>query len=281
MIATYRHAPLVAAALAGISGNVQDLPACQWDLRLGETPVSARLDDAWLVMSAPVPAATARAAMLAWNAGLSGRAKFAISENGEPHLRAEIPLDEDAEPLIREAWSGLGMALALLRGGENRPPAGESEPAVSQDEIQRVCAEVGWPATLRSDGSCSVELECPGDFVQASLAPCGAGLRASVPLTNLPESATESASAIGLLLLTTGGVVRLARPVMEASAGKALLRLEVAFSANPSAAHLAHAFAGLSVAHQLCAEEARALHDPNLAGEFLALNNTTTRKVKP
>lgn len=280
MIAAYRHAPLVAATLTAMPGNVQELPASRWALRLGDTPVSARLDDAWLVLTAPAPAAVSPAAMLAWNAALPGRVKFALSENGEPHLRAEIPLDEDAEPLIREAWSGLEMALALLRGEPCQPPPGETAPAVSPDEIQRLCAEAGWPATPRNDGSCAVELECPGAFVQATLAPRGAGVRASVQLASLAASAAGSVAAAGLLLLTTGGVVRLARPVMETDGGKVLPRLEAAFSTSPTAAQLAHALAGLSVAWQLCAEEAGALQDPDLAREFLALSNTTKRKEK-
>lgn len=278
MIAASRHAPLVAAALAGMPGNVQEHPAGRWDLRLGTTPVSARLDDAWLLFSASAPTTTAPAAMLAWNGALTGHVKFVLSENGEPQLRAEIPLDDDAEPLIREAWSGLGGALALLRGEAVQTPAGETAPAVSQDEMQRLCAEAGWPATLRSDGSCAVEIESPGAFVQALLTARGAGLRAAVQLASLPASATDSVCAVSRLLLMTGGVVRLARAAVETGGGKVLPRLEVTFSTRPAADHLAHALAGLSVAHQLCAEEARALHDTNLAGAFLALSNTTTRK---
>lgn len=275
MIAASRHAPLVAAALAGMAGNVEPQPAGCWDLRLGATPVSARLDDAWLLLSAPVPATTA---MLARNGALSGHVKFVLSENGELQLRAEVPLDEDAEPLIRAAWAAMESALAALRGEAVPTPVGEAEPALAQDAIARLCAEAGWPATLRSDGSCAVEIESPGAFVQASLTARGAGLRAAVQLASLPAAATASVSAVSRLLLIIGGVVRLARPAMNMSEGRALPRLEVTFSSSPAADALAHALASLSVAHQLCAEEARALHDPNLAGEFLALSNTTTRK---
>ena len=280
MIATSRHTPVVTAAFAEILGRSHESHASPWELTLRDTPILARQAAPWLVMTSPAPRDVSLLALLGWNAALPGRVKFALRANGEPQIRAEIPIDEDAAPLIHEAWRGFETALTLLRGEECQAPAGTSH-TMAQDDFKRLCDEAEWPCTQRSDGTCVVELECPGSFVQASLAPRDGGVRVSVPLANFDESAAESVSALGVLLLSAGSAMRMVRPVCETSDGKISPRLEVDFSAVPAAAQLAHALSSLSVACQFCAEEVQALQDPNVAREFLALNKTKTRKEEP
>jgi hypothetical protein len=272
---------MITGAFAGIPGVAQESPVSRWDLTLCETPVVARQDEPWLVMTAPVAGSFELSALPARNAGLPGLVKFALSADGEPEIRAEIPLDEEAAPLIREALRGFERAFALVRGGECEPPPGEASPAVSQDDLKRLCAEAGWACTPRGDNSCAVELECPGAFLQASLAPRGDGLRVSVQLASCDKSAADPVSALSILFLKTGAAVRMARPVFETNEGRVHARFEVTFSAVPSPAQLAHALSALSVAAQLCAEEAGALQEPDLVREFLAMSKTKTRKEKP
>lgn len=280
MIATSRHAPLVTATFAGILGHAQESPGSQWELTLRDTPIIARQDAPWLVMTAPAPDDVSLLALLGWNAALPGRTKFALSADGAPQIRAEIPIDEDAGPLILEAWRGFETALALLRGEECQPH-GDTPHAVSQEALTLLCAEAEWPCTARGDGTCVVELECPGAFMQASLLPLGDGLRIFVPLANIADSSAESVSAMSVLLLSAASAMRMARPVCESADGKVSPRLEVVFSAAPAAAQIAHALSGLSVACQFCAQEVQALQDPNVAREFLALSKTKTRKEEP
>ena len=280
MIATARHTPVVSAAFAEILGRPQKSHGCQWDLVLRDTPIIAQHDAPWLVLTAPAPGDFGPLALLAWNGALPGWVKFALSASGELEIRAEIPIDEDAGPSIHEAWRGLETALALLGGGESQLPSGIA-PAVSQAELKRLCDEAEWPCTPRDDGSCTVELEYPGSFMQASLAPRDCGVRVSVPLERFPESAAESVSALGILLLSAGSAMRMVRPACETADGKVSPRLEVVFSSVPAAAQLAHALSSLSVACQFCAEEVKALQDPNVAREFLALSKTKTRKEEP
>jgi hypothetical protein len=278
VIATSRYAPLLVEAFADILGKTDVQSATRWDLTLSGTPIIAQHDDSWLVMTAPATAAPALPTLLGWNASLPGRVKFALTENGDAQIRAEIPLDDDSEPLIHEAWHGFATALALLHGEASQLSPVATAVAVAQEELKRLCDEAEWPCTPRGDGSCAVELECPGAFLQASLTPHGDGVRVSVQIASCDELAVESVSALGVLFLKVGAAVRMARPVFETGEGKVLARFEVTFSAVPAAAHLAHALSALSVAAQFGAEEARVLQEPDVAREFLALSKTTTRK---
>ena len=280
MIALSRLVPIAAAALAEFSVVAQEPLHGRWDLIQRGTMIAVTIEDGWLVMIAPLTCAGEPRELLGKNAALPGHVKFALSPEGGLQLRAEIPLDEDAGPLIRKARDGFDAALAALAGEKCVPIANETPRPVSQDDLKRLCDDAGWIATPRGDDACVVELECPGAFHQATLVANGGGVRASVPLAKCDESAADSVAATGHFLLTAAGVVRMARPILEFSEGRVIPAFEVSFSAMPAAAHLAHALSALSVACQLCGEEAKALHDTNVAGEFLALSKTKPRKEK-
>src|SRR5438105_3978852 len=111
MMPASRHTPIVAAIFAELLRTAQEPRASRWELTLRNTQVIARLEDTWLVMTAPAAGSASPPALLGWTAALPGRVKFALSARGEPQIRAEIPLDEDAGPLIREAWRGFETAL--------------------------------------------------------------------------------------------------------------------------------------------------------------------------
>ena len=231
--------------------------------------VSARVEDFWLVMSSPAAAEADALDLLARNGVLRGGVKF--GRNGHTEIRVEIPLEEDAPvaAAIREAWIGFESALS----GEASP---STEPPVAPDSLAALCAEAGWPATPRADGSLAVELETRGAFVQCSLE---AG-RASVALASFLASEGDSSAAISALLLEAACGVRMARPVVETRDGEVRPRFEVVFAAPPDAAQLAHALSALSVAWRLCGEEAKALKKKDVAGEYLALRARRSGRVR-
>jgi len=274
MIAASRHTPAVEEIFAGIFNRAQSHePRTVWNLRTDDAPVTACIEEGWLVMSTPAPRDATAEAMLGKNSALPGMLKLTLSKSGTPELCVEIPLDDDESgPLVREAWSG----FESLRG-ENVPGLDSADaPVASQADLLRLCSEAEWPATARGEDACAVELECPGTFIQATLAAHGGGVRAGVQFGGVAESARDCMNATAILLLTTCCAVRMVRPAWEPGEGCVKPGLEVVFSTVPSAAQLAHALSGLSVACQCCAEEARALLDPDVAGEFLALSKTNT-----
>ena len=97
------------------------------------------------------------------------------------------------------------------------------------------------------------------------------GVLVSVEVTRCETFSQPSRQALGVLLLTACGLVRFARAAVEEKGGQALARFEVRFSTAPSALELTHALAALSVACRLCAQEAKALQDEEIAGKYLAI----------
>jgi hypothetical protein len=76
--------------------------------------------------------------------------------------------------------------------------------------------------------------------------------------------------ALGVLLLSANGAVRLARAAVKADSKQAAT-FEVAFGALPSASELDLALSALSVACRLFGREAKALEDENVARRYLEL----------
>ncbi len=278
VIALSRLAPLAAEALTEFEAAPAANARNRWELASHRAPITAELDGPWLVMSAPLAGALLPREMLERNTSLPGLLKLTPPADGEAQLRAEIPLDEDSGPIIRGTRRGFSAAIAALAGEE---VPGEDSGALlcaSQDAIKRLCDEAGWASAPRGVNACSVELECPGTFLQAMIAPLGEGVRASVELARCDEPAAQSVAAIVALMLRAGAAVRMARPSLSGSEDRVIPVFEVNFPAAPTAAQLAHALSALSVAARLCAEEVAALRDPDVAGEFLALSKNTTRK---
>jgi len=272
---TTRHLPMFTAAFAEISSGSATAHPGHWDLALRDTHVEARIVDSWLVMTSPVTAPVLAAQLLGWNAILPGWVKFASDGNDGPQIRAEIPIDEEPAggAYVRDAWSGFEAAQTILTGSDLESGRPASLNATSQADLKRLCEEAGWNATLRGENAVAIELESRGAFHQATFAACDHGLRAAVDLAAGGEPEAESAEAIGLFLLAAAGEVRMARPAMETAAGKAAARFEFIFSTAPDAVQLAHAFSALSVACQVCAAEVKALRNPDVARDFLALRS--------
>jgi hypothetical protein len=204
-----------------------------------------------------------------------------LDENGERHLRAEIPIAEEpgGDALVREAWRGFEAAHAMLSGGD----PGMAQPAweaTSQADLKRLCDEAGWNSTPRGENAVAVELECRSAYFQASFAACDNGLRAAVDLAEGDAPGAEAAEATGLFLLAAASEVRMTRPAVDSIAGKATTRFEFVFPSAPRASRLAHAFSALSVACQVCAAEVKALRNPDVARDFLALRSRSEASAR-
>ena len=251
-----RYTSVVAAAFA----EAPSAPG-RWDVALQGVRVAACVDESWLVMKSPAVTDATPIELLTRNATLPGLVKFGRDRDGAIVVCAQIPIDDPTStvPLIRDTCAGFEFA-ASASSAVNELPA-------SSADLQNLCTEAGWDFTARSDGSLAVELECRDTFIQAALSARGEGVHVFVELADCDESMP----AIAEMLLTAGSAVRLARPAIVPRDGKPSPRFEVAFSAMPTAAQLAHALSALSVACATCAEEVVALQNTNVAGEYLAL----------
>jgi len=276
MITGDRNIPMLAAAFSEAAGGTMMAHPGHWELTLGAgARVDARVVDSWLVMTSPVAVASPAAEMLGWNAILPAWVKFALNGNGESRIRSEIPIDEepDSVALIREALNGFEAAHAILSGGDLGTAQPATLNAISQSELKRLCDEAGWSSRPRGENAVAVELESRGAYFQASFATCDNGLRAAVDLRAGEAPEAEAEEAIGLFLLAAASEIRMARPSVESIAGTATTRFEFVFSATPCAGRLAHAFSALSVACQVCAAELKALRNPDVASDFMALRS--------
>lgn len=256
--------------------------------------VTARAVDEWLLLELPLTDRIARGEMwdlLRMNACLEGSSKFVLMpDNRSVHLRADIPLfdeeydqtecdgetDEDLARRVETACAGLKGALHSFRGEATNGRAMKSGQTEGADEsraqeLQRLCAEAGWPFIERAAGRLAIDLDARGGFYQALVEQRGWGARVSVEVAVCDDLSATSRQAITTLLLKTGGVVRLARPSVDEQESRIAARFEVAFVALPTALELAHALSSLSVACSLCGRETRVLRDETIANDYLAI----------
>ncbi len=245
------------------------------------------IGEAWLVLTALLPslhvASLSRAelwTLLEWNGTLPGGVRFAVPP-GAPclSLQAEIAIDHETNLTARvaEICAGFHGAWVKVHGNkEERAKAlstGSAPVTEKTCDLPSLCHEAEWPFTERPDGRVTVELDLPRDTVFAMLTRCpGEGVRMAVELMAAEVLAEPCQQALGLMLLTIGGVVRMTRAVAEHNADRSIVRYEVNFTSAPTASEVAHALSALSVAVRLCRREMEVLqHDEKIAKEYLAL----------
>jgi hypothetical protein len=282
----------IGAALDKYATAVMDGARDRWVFALSngiDLHVSARLEDDWLLLeSAPLPRPTQPIGeplgertpweVLRWHAGLSSGVKFATAPTATAlSLRAELPLIEDCDvrTRIREACAALKMAGARRAGRDETtaaPVVAASADAGAAADVFQLCRETTWNVIEREPGTAMVDLEVPGAFQQAAVRACaGGGVVVSAALATERDDPLSPARrhALGLLLLRTGGVVRMARAATDMDDGTGA-RFEVVFAGRPHPAELAHAIAALSVAWRLAGAEANVLaNDEAVAREYL------------
>jgi hypothetical protein len=280
----------IAEALKTCSASVEWAGSGRWNLALANGKsftLSARIDDGWLMLDAPVRDRVTRDEMwdlVRLNATLQGLSKFVLMpDNRSIHLRAELPLMEDlceddydyevdsVAERLQEACAGLKAAFGRLGSEPIRLADSGRADETRLQELKRLCADAGWPFTERSEGMLAVELDTPEGFYQALVEQQHAGARVSTEITRCASLGETSRQALSALLLKCGALVRLARPSIEETDNSVAARFEVSFGGMPTAIEVRSALSSLSVACAICSREARVLGDPSIAKQYLAI----------
>jgi len=269
-------------------GKIEAKGPRQWHLKASSTrslSTDARLEDEWLILEARVRGRKRQAApcasrkllqILELNGQLGGGARVALTSDGLPRVKAEIPVGRGVpiDVRIKQAASGLKCAARALFRKRTREQGSAEDVAAnaraSDYDMRPVLDEAGWSYVERSGGKLAVTLEAPDAFHQAIVKCHGdETVRIAVELASDGSLSPVRTQALALLLLTVSDTVRMARPTIEAADGYAA-RFEVTFGSPPCAAEVAHALAALSVACRLCAKESKVLclHD-GVAQEYV------------
>ncbi len=289
MIAANPPIGRVGVALAEISKTTTSPSPGFWKFALGgrkSLTCTARAEEGWLTLRTLLAGdrrLNATSADRTWHllglgAGLPGGAKYALDGRSRMCVRAEVPIDPDeGADIERVAEAAEGFRAAAKRYGDrkrNRAHSGNGPapvPAEGEDalcDIERLCDEADWPYVTRSNGRIMAELDVPGRFHQAIIAKRNDVLHIATHLHVGASAPPVCRRAVGLLLLTLNGAVRMARAV-AADDGELEPRIEVVQAWCPTAAQLVHALNALSVACRICGSEVEGLLDEIVAAEFL------------
>ena len=254
--------------------------------------LNARLDSRWLEIGGPLPDGAERHSpwdLLDANAHLAGPSRFALGPDRVACLCAELPREtEGLAEWARAFVLDLGQARELLERSRAAwvavPPAGASgpEPPVALDTVRAALESAGWSFTQRSETRLMVPLEVPDAFVQASVTLFESGRAgAAVEIGCFERLSPLARRALGTLLLSASGLVRLARPEVRVDEEE---RCTVAFAtrlATPvSVAALDHALNSLTAAARLCGREVEALTALPLARTFLHVHRAGSREIR-
>jgi len=297
---SFRPAPydgLVAAALESVSRRARLAGSNTWDVRLSARQVvRATVQAEWLVLESEPPRRVQNqwkreygaAALLRRHRALPGNVKFVLGDamRASPlRLRAEVPLPDhgqseadSAEPFavqVDRAIDSIGAAHSLEPTDATKSSESEELSASAGNgagvlpAVATMCAEAGW-VVQGTTAAPRVTLAADG-FRQAvvSSGPGPHDIRLLLNLyDDLPEvSVAVSQRAAALLLLRTGSVVRLVRPLIAEPQEE--IGYEVRLT-RPPAESLVHALNALSLAARHSAMEAEALADPRLAAAYVA-----------
>ncbi len=244
--------------------------------------VTAQVDRGFFLLDAPIDngrnchSNTSHSVwkLLQLNSITPGGIKFAIYGGSRSiRLRSEIPLVEDKEILshrILDACAGFEKALELCsrRADPGKRAAADREPAGV--DLPGLCVEAGWVSSSRS-GLEIVRLDVPDAFYEATLGDeDGRGLVASTPLATGSGWPGECRVALGVLLLSVSGHMRMVRASAESTAqSRTAVQFEAVLRASPSGSELDYGLSALSVACRMFGKEVRALLDRNVANSYL------------
>jgi hypothetical protein len=246
---------------------------------IGTTPafepvVAARVGDEWISLAARMPRSPGVVSpwqALLLNAEVTGAAKLVLPAGGRVvEIRADIPVED-----------GVDVEARLLQARESIQRAASGSPAAPADrasgvidpvpiDLPALAAEAGWPFILRSSRRVAIDLDVPGRFHQAIVEPRSAGCRARVALAVVMSPSAHLQLALGVLLLTVTGLVRMARAGATEHEGETTVFVETDFAECPTARELHHALSGLAVACRMAGRETKALVDEHIAHAYLA-----------
>lgn len=266
-----------------------------WDFALSNgrpVQVSARIQDEWLVMHAPLTGETGNWwELLRLNGRINGSAKFALAGRTQPVcLRAEIPTDEEVDvPLRLHEWChAFQFALERFHAGQGvrsrssktaaKRPTKTSKPdhhGAGGFDLQALCEGTGWSFNQREDGSVAfdlTDLSARESFHQALARKCAPkGVSVSVELTACSDLSSASRRALSLMLLRASCSVRGVRAAVETRDHAEVVRFEAVYASPPSPTEFEHALGALAVACDLCGAETGALQDEAIAKTYLRL----------
>jgi len=290
------QAAAIAAALQEAGAALIPTGPLRWRLALPAWPrhVDARLDDGWLLMDGPLPpAAEPRSPweLLLANDCFAGPAKFALAADGEPRVRAELPVDGLAHVAARVLAVCADLARAAdfcARPPEERPTAAAESPEQPADaaSVREVLGPVieaaGWPFTERSGNRLMVALDVPDAVYQACVAlHPGDTVRASVEFARFDSLSRLGRRALGTLLLCACGLVRLARAAaVVRDDGQATVGFELRLALPVAPAELHHALSSLVVAARLCGREVSGLRGEPLERTYLRVHESGSRVIQ-
>lgn len=267
---------MVAACVAGAAAVCRRISRGRWEFgsASGRVAGSAAVEDGWFLLRVPLNGewdGTEDWSLLCRNASLGGMCKFVRDPFGlRRELRADLPLDsEDAlESLprrLRETLEEFESALGTNRGFPETTLSNDPPHPSTAFGVADLLQETGWTFVERSPVQFAVDLEVPGNFIQALVEDQGGcGITARVEAAKYDSLTPSQRSALAFFLLTTGGAVRMSRSAIVESETSIVARLEVNLNA-PGPADLDHALSALSVASDLCVREARCLERGQLA----------------
>jgi hypothetical protein len=263
----------------------------EWQVVLRDCPgllVCVRaIEHVWLTFTAPLVSRSVASlsdqevwALLQWNGALPGGVRFAV-RLGVPcvSLQAEIAIDAETNLIdrIAETCAGFLCAWAKVHASKAEQVDALTRSACSVSvpkkpcDLPSLCREAQWPCTERADGRITVTLDVPHETFCATLTQRQSdGVRIAVELLSTDELAAPCQRALGLLLLTVSGAVRMIRTVAVPHAERSIVQCEVQFTSTPAVTEVSHALSALSVAVRLCHCELEVLrHDAAIATAYL------------
>lgn len=232
----------------------------------------------WLSLRASAPGP--RQSLSAWsllraNASLADPVRYAVSVAGHRpvELRTDVWLGaDDLACAVRQALATMRRTIRGNPGAADRIEDPPAQPALVQDAF----AALSWPHRVLVDGRTRLELDVRGTVFAAFACQRGATVRLHVELATQPF-APSVRRALGMALLQANDRLRLVRAtVIVGESGEERLVLEV--TSDPALLQLA--VGALHAACDAVGLESRALRDPPLAAQYLAVVAGTTRHAR-
>ena len=275
---------LVEHGLRGAASDVAYEGNGTWRLSIvngAAVPARARVLDGWFELRAALPAwALSRHDDLSWlriNARLDGSVRVAhLLGNRVPYLMADtrIAHEPDRDDRVMSACIDLSGALhAVENSHEDMAYFQAQAPRTAVAEIERACADFGWPCTVGTDGTVRLDIVTRAGALAARLesSPAGAA-RAVVELIDMADQPVVSRRAVAALLMALSGSVRSVKAVVRERDGATVAAL-VSPLEGPIDRSLDRALSALAVACHVSGREVQALRDERLAAEYLALRD--------
>jgi hypothetical protein len=270
-------------ALARCSAEVRPAGPWRWHCLVQNAalrPLTASVEDGFLHLVARLEAQGGAAGdlerALQANGTLPGGVKFALSlATSVLHLCTDIALLDEARLSERVHWAMEGFHHGYDRlNGLDSDPGCAAAPGVdvAGSRLGELLRETAWSCTERSSREFAVELH--QDSIQpARITASARGVALNVELVRCDTAAEAALRAMSIFLLTASSGLRLVRAYGTDADGVRAFGMQVGLASEPAPEELDHALAALSVAHQMCAREAKVLLDPAAARCYLAVRD--------